>query len=49
MKKVISVLMILVMIAALAACGKKEEPAASGNSDVTQAVDNTKDGIRSGQ
>ncbi len=43
MKKVISVLLILVMIMALAACGKKEEPAASGNSDVTQAVDNTKD------
>ena len=43
MKKVISVLMILVMIMALAACGKKEDPSDSGNAAVTQAEENKKD------
>ena len=39
MKKIISVLMILVMVMALAACGKKETPSDSGN-EVTQAAKN---------
>ena len=39
MKKVISVLMILVMVMALAACGKKETPSDPGN-EVTQAAKN---------
>ncbi|MCR5322526.1 MAG: procyclic acidic repetitive family protein [Lachnospiraceae bacterium] len=39
MKKIISVLMILVMVMALAACGKKETPSDPGN-EVTQAAKN---------
>ena len=39
MKKVISVLMILVMVMALAACGKKETPSNAGN-EVTQTTEN---------
>ena len=43
MKKVLSLLLIMVMVMTLVACGKKEEPSDSGKTDVSQTTDNKKD------
>ena len=43
MKKTLASIMVIAMIVMLAACGRKEEPAPSAGTDITQAVDNSKD------
>jgi predicted small lipoprotein YifL len=43
MKKILTGILVIAMIAVLAACGKKEEPGNSGNTEITQEADTNRD------